>query len=64
LAVFAFRYFGGYRAFNPMAIVFRPFRLARKFRFYEPFRDFKHGKTEAVLNMERELFASLDAIAP
>src|SRR5208282_3548797 len=40
LSVLAFRYFGGYRSFNPMAMVFRPFRLPRQFRFYEPFREF------------------------
>lgn len=62
LSVLAFRCFGGYRSFNPMAIVFRPFRLARKFRFYEPFREFKHGKTEAVAKMERDLYDLLDDI--
>ena len=63
LPVLAFRYFGGYRSFNPMAVVFRPFRFARRFRFYEPFRDFKHGKTEAVTKMEAELYDLLDEIA-
>jgi len=63
LAVFAFRYFGGYRQYNPMAIVFRPFRFALRFRFLEPFREFKHGKPEAVLKMQTELFASVEAIA-
>ncbi|MBL9171733.1 MAG: hypothetical protein JNN07_28645 [Verrucomicrobiales bacterium] len=43
-----------------MAIVFRPFHLARHFRFYEPFCDFKCGKTEAVSNMERELYTFLE----
>lgn len=62
LSVFAFRYFGGYRSYNPMAVVFRPFRFARRFRFYEPFREFKHGKTEAVAKMERELYDLLDQI--
>ena len=62
LSVLAFRYFGGYRSFNPMAMVFRPFRLPRQFRFYEPFREFKHGKTEAVAKMERELYDLLDQI--
>ena len=62
LAVLAFRYFGGYRTFNPLALVFRPFCLARHFRFYEPFCEFKHGKTEAVAKMERELYDLLDEI--
>src|SRR6266699_2304871 len=34
----AFHHFGGYREFNPLAVVFRPFRLTRKFRFWQPFR--------------------------
>jgi hypothetical protein len=52
--VLAFWYFGGSREFNPLAVVFRPLRLPRVFRFYEPFREFKHGKTEAVENMTRK----------
>ncbi len=63
LAVLAFRYFGGHREFNPMAVVFRPFHLTRRFRFYEPFRAFKHGRTEAVTKMERELCDLVDRIA-
>ena len=62
LSVLAFRYFGGHRCFNPMALVFRPFRLVRHFRFYESFQDFKHGKPEAVAKMERELYDMVDEI--
>ncbi len=46
LAVWAFHYFGGRRNFNPLAIVFRPFKLNQTFRFYEAFQDYKHGKKE------------------
>jgi hypothetical protein len=60
LAVMAFRFFGGSREFNPIAIVFRPFRLARTFRYYKPFRDFKHGNTEAVHEMTDRLFAMVE----
>jgi hypothetical protein len=62
LAVVVFRYFGGYREYNPLAVVFRPLRIARRFRFYEPFREFKHGKTEAVAKMESELYDLVDEI--
>jgi hypothetical protein len=62
LAVFAFRYFGGYRAFNPLAVVFRPFHFAKTFRFFEPFQEFKHGKPEKVEQMQTELFELLRAI--
>jgi hypothetical protein len=59
LASVVFHHFGGYRAFNPMAVVLRPFRRAKVFRFYEPFKDFKHGKQDALLKMEKEFFQAL-----
>ena len=59
LPVLAFRYFGGDRNFNPMAIVFRPFRLVKTYRFYEAFKDFKHGNTRKVEEMKRALFETL-----
>ena len=49
-------HFGGWREFNPMAAVFRPFRRTRTFRFLQPFRDFKHGHPEALHRMESEFF--------
>lgn len=64
LAVWAFRYFGGSRGYNPLAIVFRPFRRAKTFRFYEPFRDFKHGKPERVARMTEELLVSIGNRGP
>jgi hypothetical protein len=60
LARMAFRHFGGYREFNPLAVVFRPFRLTRKFRFWQPFRDFKHGKAAPLQQMENDLFSLID----
>jgi hypothetical protein len=60
LAVAVFRLFGGNREFNPVAIVFRPFRLARTFRYYKSFREFKHGKPEAVDALTDQLFALLN----
>src|SRR5688500_4306295 len=56
LARAAFHHFGGYREFNPLAVVFRPLRRTRKFRFWQPFRDFKHGRSEALRKMENDLF--------
>jgi hypothetical protein len=60
LAALAFHYFGGYEDFNPMVIVFRLLRLPRAFRFYKPFRDFKHGDPESVNRMAHELFKALN----
>lgn len=59
LARAVFRHFGGSREFNPMAVVFRPFRRTRTFRFWQPFRDFKHGDPEALHRMESEFFGMI-----
>ena len=48
LATLTFAHFGGPREFNPLAVVFRPFRPTRTFRFWQPFRDFKHGNPESL----------------
>jgi hypothetical protein len=59
LARIAFHHFGGRREFNPMAVVFRPFRRTRTFRFCQPFRDFKHGHPEALHRLEVEFFGMI-----
>jgi hypothetical protein len=56
LARMAFYHFGSYRQFNPLGIVFRRFRRTRTFRFWQPFRDFKHGHPEALHKIESEFF--------
>ena len=60
LAVWALRYFGGHRNFNPMGIVFRPFRLVKTYRFFEAFKDFKHGNTQKVEEITKEFLDSLE----
>jgi hypothetical protein len=59
LAVWAFHYFGGRRNFNPMAIVFHPFRLNRTFRFYEAFQDYKHGSIESLTKIKAEFLSAI-----
>lgn len=56
LAVLAFRYFGGFRNFNPMGMVFRPFRLVKTYRFFEAFKEFKHDDSKTVEKLKKELF--------
>src|SRR5918996_5940543 len=56
LARVAFHHFGGQREFNPLAEVFRPLLRPRIFRFWQPFRDFKHGRPETLHKLEREFF--------
>ena len=61
LARLAFAFFGGEREFNPLALVVRPFRWTKSFRFWQPFRDFKHGNTEPLAKLEREFFAMIES---
>lgn len=60
LAVLAFRYFGGHRNFNPMGMVFRPFRFVRTYRFFEAFKEFKHGDTRNVEKLKKELLDDIE----
>jgi hypothetical protein len=59
LSSIVFHYFGGRKAFNPMAILFIPFRRAKVYRFYDAFKEYKHGKPERLESMEREFFQKL-----
>lgn len=59
-AVLAFRYFGGQRNFNPMGMVFRPFRFVRTYRFFEAFKAFKHGHTNRAEDLKRDLLDELN----
>jgi hypothetical protein len=52
-------YFGGEREFNPMVLVFRPLHKTEVFRFWQPFRDYKHGNPATLKETERQLFISL-----
>ena len=64
LSVALFKMFAGASEFNPLAIVFQPFAWPRRFRFYEPFQAFKHGRPDEVDAMCRELLRTLDRLAP
>ena len=63
LPVMAFHFVAGGREFNPIAIVFRPFRLSKTFRFWQPFKDFKHGNQKPLHKLEDELFKTLGPFA-
>ncbi len=62
LPVRIFRHFGGDEAFNPLTVIFRPFRKTKVFRFWQPFRDFKHGKPEALEALQISLLKELNAL--
>lgn len=57
--VHVFHCFGGRREFNPLVVLFRPFRRARTFRFWVPFKDWKRGYTEPVETLRQELVSVL-----
>src|SRR5262249_55267074 len=59
LPVQIFSSFGGGYAFNPMVILFRPFRRAAVFRFWDAFKDSKRGYTEPVERLRNELLVKL-----
>jgi len=53
------RTFGGATEFNPLVIVFRPFRRVQLFRFWQPFKEWKRGYTEPVERLTNDLRLSL-----
>lgn len=59
LPVMAARFFGGSREFNPMIVVFRPFHWAKTYRFWQPFKDYRHGRPEPLHALETRLFGDL-----
>jgi hypothetical protein len=60
LAVLAFRYFGGFRNFNPLGMVFRPFHSVKTYRFFDAFKEFKHGSPKNVEKLKKELFDDIE----
>lgn len=56
LSRLAFYHFGGHRQFNPIAVVFKPLRRTRTFRFWEPFREYNQGRPDSLYALEREFF--------
>jgi len=61
LGVAVFRHFGGHRGFNPLVVLFRPFRLAKVFRFWSAFKGWKHGYREPVERLRQDLLIALQA---
>jgi hypothetical protein len=51
--VMLFRCFAGEREFNPIGLVFERFYVVERYRFWQPFRDAKHGRLDALQYLER-----------
>jgi hypothetical protein len=54
-----FRTFGRGHDFNPMLVLFRPFRRARVFRFLPAFQERKHGNDAVIEQLRRDLMQAL-----
>jgi hypothetical protein len=54
-AAHVFRTVGRGTDFNPIVAVFRPLRRARVFRFWSAFKYWKHGDTEPVEQLRKDL---------
>jgi hypothetical protein len=52
LPAMLFRCFAGEREFNPIGLVFERFDVVGVYRFWQPFRDAKHGRLEALQLVE------------
>ncbi len=63
LAVRCFHHFAGEREFNPMAVVFRHLGRAKVFRFWKPFRDYKHGHPGALEETQKAMFEYIRVIS-
>jgi hypothetical protein len=58
-AVRVFHTFGGRRDFNPMILLFRPFRGARICRFLPALQERNHGNSASVEQLRRDLMEAL-----
>ena len=52
LPVLLFRCFAGQREFNPIGLVFERLSPVERYRFWQPFRDARHGRREALELLE------------
>ena len=59
-----FRRYLGREDFNPAAVIFPGGAEVRIIRFWQPFRDYRHGRDRALRAAEAELFAFLDRGTP
>lgn len=59
LEVRIFRHWGGEREFNPLAIVLPEEGPVQVIRFWQAYKDYKHGKPRLLKQKEQDLFDAL-----
>ncbi len=62
LASLVFSHWKPEHNFNPMVILFPPWRPVQRIGFYNAFRDFKHGKESKLRDAETQLFRFADSL--
>jgi hypothetical protein len=62
LGVWAFQHYGGTREFNPLGLLIPTVGKVRIYRFWRPFKEFKHGKPESLVALEARFFDDLAEI--
>ena len=53
VSVMLFRCFAGAQEFNPIGLVFERFSVVTRYRFWQAFRDARHGRAETLQAVER-----------
>jgi hypothetical protein len=61
LGVWLFRMWSGAREYNPVAIVVRPLRSPKVYRFFGAFEEQRRGKPEALEVVERSFLTEIGA---
>ena len=61
LTVWLFKFYGGSEEFNPLVIVVRPFGRICVIRFWQAYRDARHGRPEELNRVKAEAVEALEA---
>jgi hypothetical protein len=59
----ALSFWGGWRSHTPIAVVLRPWGRIRVFRFYDSFKQMKHGQTTSLEAMSSDLIRCIGETA-
>ena len=60
LQILAFDLFKYEKDYNPMVVLFPFLRWPRRYQYYQAFKEFKHGKENALTKVENQVFEALN----